>query len=251
VNADARKPASSPVNPDARMSLRDHLAELRSRMFKSAIGIALGIVVGVLVHKRVLDFLVDPYQKATNDPTRTLKTINPTDNVTVVIKLISYLGLFFGSPVWLFQVWRFITPALNPKEKRYAIPFVVSSILLFMFGAWMAIFTLPQALKFFEEIGGSAFESSYSPGNYIGLVIFLVIAFGVCFEFPVVLVALQLAGIVGSRTLLRGWRYAIVLVVVLAAVVTPSQDPYTLMFMAVPMWVFYFGAIAIGRALKK
>jgi sec-independent protein translocase protein TatC len=245
-------PASSKVtNPEARMSLRDHLVELRSRMFKSAVAVALGMVVGALTYRRLLEFMIGPYRDATGDPKATLLVINPTDNVTVVIKLITYIGIFVASPVWLMQIWRFITPALHPKEKRYAIPFIVASIALFAFGAWIAVFTMPQALKFFEEIGGDAFKSGYSPSNYINLYTFVVLAFGVCFEFPIVLVALQLANLLSSKTLIKGWRYAIVLVVAIAAVATPSQDPYTLMFMAVPMWVFYFGAIGIGKLFKK
>jgi sec-independent protein translocase protein TatC len=243
--------AAKVTNPEARMSLRDHLAELRSRMFKSAVAIALGMVIGGLTYKNLLQFMLEPYRDATGDPEATLQVINPTDNVTVVIKLVTYIGIFLASPVWLMQIWRFITPALHPKEKRYAIPFIVSSILLFVFGAWIAVFTMPQALKFFERIGGDAFQSSYAPSNYINLYTFIVLAFGVCFEFPVVLVALQLANLLSSATLLKGWRYAIVIVVVVAAVATPSQDPYTLMFMAVPMWIFYFGAIGVGKLFKK
>jgi sec-independent protein translocase protein TatC len=246
MNTDNRQPAA-----EGRMSLRDHLAELRTRMFKSVLGLTFGVIASSFMYKRVLSFLIEPYRLATKNPDVTLKVINPTDNVTVVIKLVTYLAIFVSSPVWLFQIWRFITPALHKKEKRYAIPFVISSILLFVFGGAIAMWTMPAALKFFEQIGGNEFESFYSPENYVRLVILIIIAFGVCFEFPVVLVALQLAGAVTSKTLLKGWRYAIVIVAFIAAVATPSQDPFSLMAMAIPMWIFYFGAIGIGKALKK
>lgn len=233
------------------MTLRGHLVELRQRMFKAAVGLVVGCVLAVIALNRVIDFMVGPYRDATGDPTRTLKTFTPTEGITIKIKLITYLGLFFASPVWLYQLWRFIAPALHRKEKRYAIPFVFGSLLLFIFGAFMAVITMPQAMKFFESVNGADFESFYSPGNYISLYTLIVLAFGICFEFPVVLVALQLAGAVSSKQLLKGWRYAIVIVAVIAAVATPSQDPFTLFAMAGPMWLFYFGAIGIGKVLKK
>jgi sec-independent protein translocase protein TatC len=236
---------------EARMTLRDHISELRSRMFKSAIGVLVGAGFAIFLLDRIIDFMVGPYRKATGDPDRTLKILSPTEGITIKIKLITYIGLFLGSPVWLYQIWRFIAPALHRKEKRYAIPFVVASMLLFIFGGFLAILTMPQAMKFFDSINGDDFESFYSPGNYISLYALIVLAFGICFEFPVVLVALQLAGAVTSKTLLKGWRYAIVIVAVIAAVATPSQDPYTLFAMAFPMWVFYFGAIGIGKLFKK
>jgi sec-independent protein translocase protein TatC len=236
---------------EARMTLRDHISELRSRMFKSALGVVVGCILGVFLLERIIDFMVAPYREATGDPDRTLKILSPTEGVTIKIKLITYIGLFLGSPVWLYQIWRFIAPALHRREKRYAIPFVFASMALFTFGGFVAVLTMPQAMKFFDAINGEDFESFYSPGNYISLYALIVLAFGICFEFPVVLVALQLAGAVTSKSLLKGWRYAIVIVAVIAAVATPSQDPYTLFAMAGPMWVFYFGAIAVGKAFKK
>jgi sec-independent protein translocase protein TatC len=247
-----KKRPSDPMAPEARMSLRDHLVELRKRLFVSAICIAIGLsLVASIGYQPIIDILLEPYRDVTGDPEKLLTIIDPTEGFTTRIKVGTYGGLFLASPVWLFQIWRFITPALTKKEKRYAIPFIVSSILLFAFGAAIAFYTLPQALKFLVTIGGTSTETLFSPAKYIGLVVVLIVAFGVCFEFPVVLVALQLAGAVSSKQLLKGWRYAIVIVVVIAAVATPSQDPVTLMFMAVPMWIFYFGAIGIGKLMKK
>jgi sec-independent protein translocase protein TatC len=248
----AKKRVTDPMAPEARMSLRDHLVELRKRMFVSAIFIAIGVAFMASVgYQPVIDLLLQPYRDVTGDPNKLLTIINPTEGVTTRLKVGTYGGLFLSSPVWLFHIWRFITPALTKKEKRYAIPFIVASILLFASGAAIAVYTLPQALKFLVKIGGTSTETLFSPAGYIGLVVVIIVAFGVCFEFPVVLVALQLAGAVSSKQLLKGWRYAIVIVVIIAAVATPSQDPYTLMFMAVPMWIFYFGAIGIGKLMKK
>lgn len=241
------------VDPDeGKMPLREHLVELRKRMFISALAIAIGTFVGVLVlYPYILDILLVPYRKATRDPDRLLVVINPTDAITTRLKVGTYCGLFLSSPVWLLQIWRFITPGLKKNEKRYAVPFIVASMLLFLLGAGIAYYTLPKALEFMVTFAGRGTESLYSPAGYLGFVVLVIAAFGVCFEFPVILVALQLAGIVKSSALLKGWRYAIVIVIVIAAIATPSQDPYTLFFMAGPMWAFYFIAIGIGKMLKK
>ncbi len=236
---------------DDRMPLREHLVELRKRMFISALAIAVGAILGVALYNNVLDFLIGPYREATKNPTATLKVINPTDGITTRLKVGTYVGLFLSSPIWLLQIWRFITPGLKKNERRYAIPFILSSIMLFLLGAAIAIVTLPKAIEFLVTFAGRDTEAFYSPAGYLGFVVLVIAAFGICFEFPVVLVALQLAGIVSSAKLLKGWRYAIVIVIVIAAVATPSQDPYSLFFMAVPMWIFYFAAIGIGKLFKK
>ena len=247
---DASAAAMPPVE-DGRMTLVQHLTELRRRLVISAAAIAVGLVVGFILYDRITDFLVSYYRDAIGDPTKKLIITDPTQGFTTRFKVATYTGLYVASPVWLFQIWRFITPGLSKKEKRYAIPFIISSMLLFMFGAVIAILTLPQALKFLVNISGRNIETFFTPSGYLGLVVIMVVAFGVCFEFPVVLVALQMAGVMSSRALLKQWRVAIVVVVVIAAVATPSQDPYSLFAMALPMWVFYFAAIGIGRLAGK
>lgn len=236
---------------DTRMTLVEHLDELRKRMFKASLAVVIGTVVVFSQYNLILDFLTRFYRDATGDPNKTLTIVDLTGSFGVRLKVAGYGGLYLSSPVWLYQAWKFITPGLRKKERQYAIPFVVSSVLLFTMGGAVALLTLPQALKFLITFAGKDLEPLLEPKGYIGLVILMILAFGVCFEFPVVLVALQLAGIMSSRQLLRGWRYAVVIVVVIAAVATPSQDPFSLMAMAVPMWILYFVAIGIGKLAKK
>jgi sec-independent protein translocase protein TatC len=243
--------AAVEADRDQRMTLIEHLSELRSRMFKASLAVAIGTIVVFAQYNRILDFLTRFYREATGDPTKTLSIIDLTGSFGIRLKVAGYGGLYLSSPVWLYQAWKFITPGLKKKERQYAIPFVVSSVVLFTLGGAVALLTLPQALKFLITYAGGDLQPLLEPKGYIGLVILMIVAFGVCFEFPVVLVALQLAGIMSSRTLLRGWRYAVVIVVVIAAVATPSQDPFSLMAMAIPMWLLYFVAIGIGKLAKK
>ena len=161
-----------------------------------------------------------------------------------------WAGLFFASPVVLWQVWRFVTPGLHPKEKRYAIPFIVSSILLFSLGGLVAMLTFPQALHFLIYVGGNSLRTFFSPSKYLRLIMLMILAFGIAFEFPVVLVSLEVAGVLTSAKL-RSWRrWAFLSIFVVAAVITPSADPFSMFAMAVPMYVFYEGAIVVGRLLK-
>jgi sec-independent protein translocase protein TatC len=148
-------------------------------------------------------------------------------------------------------MWRFITPGLNPKEKRYAIPFVLTSILLFVLGGLVALLTLEPALDFLLNIGGSDLKALLTADRYISLVALMIVAFGLAFEFPVVLMFLLLARVITTQQLRQWRRWALVAIVVFAAVITPSQDPYSLFAMAVPMYVFYEGVIIIGRLLKR
>jgi len=142
-------------------------------------------------------------------------------------------------------------PGLNPKEKKYAIPFVLSSIVLFIMGGIVALLTLEPALDFLLNIGGADVKPTLSVDKYISLVSLMIVAFGLSFEFPVVLMFLLLARVLTTQQL-RAWRrYAAVIIVAFAAIITPSQDPYSLFAMAIPMYIFYEGSIIIGRILKR
>jgi len=240
-----------------RMSLGDHLAELRRRLIISVVAVTLGGLLAFLFYNRVLDFLVHPYCQAqkhrhiTSPAGCNLVINDPLEGFTTRLKVSGYLGLFLASPVVLWQLWRFITPGLHRREKKYAIPFVFSSVLLFAAGGAVAILTFPKALDFLIGVSGKNIATFFTPSKYIGLYVLVVAAFGLAFEFPIVLVFLELAGVVPSRKL-RNWRRpAVVVIFVIAAVITPSQDPYSLFAMAIPMCIFYEASILIGRILKK
>jgi sec-independent protein translocase protein TatC len=232
-----------------RMTLVEHLSELRRRLVISAVAVALGAVIGFVLYDQILTFLSGPYHDITHG--QNLIVTDPLEAFATRLKIAAWAGVFFASPIVLWQLWRFITPGLHPKEKRYAIPFIVASVLLFLMGGAVALLTLKPALTFLQSVGGSNLETYYRAGPYLSLVMLMVIAFGVAFEFPILLVFLELAGVVPSQRLRKWRRPALVVIVAVAAVITPSQDPYSLFAMAVPMYLFYEAAILIGRLLKK
>jgi len=239
------------------MTLLEHLAELRHRVIVCAITIFVGAVVVYFLYDHVLAYFLHPYCQILRQNHRsspggcTLYVQDPIDQLTIRIKVAFFGGIGIALPVTLFQLWRFITPGLNPNEKKYAVPFVVSSCILFALGAAVALFTFPLALRFFHAVGGKNIGTIYAPDPYLRLVMLMIVAYGVAFEFPVLLVALQLAGAVTSAKL-RSWRRgAIVVVTLFSAIFTPSSDPVSMFAMAIPMYVFYEGAIVVGRVLKK
>lgn len=233
----------------ARMPLIEHLAELRRRLIVSAIALAVGAVVCFMLYQPILDVLIGPYEDVTGKTT--LFITDPLEGFTTRVKIAAYAGFLLASPVVFWQVWRFITPGLHRREKRYAIPFIICSILLFVAGAAFALLTFERALSFLVSVGGENLETIFSPARYLGLIVLIMVAFGIAFELPVILVFLQLARVLSSQRL-RAWRrWAIVVIVSLAAVITPSQDPYTLFAMAGPMYLLYEIAIVIGRLMKR
>lgn len=233
------------------MPVLEHLAELRRRVFVSILAVTFGAVIVFFFSNQIIEFLVTYYKDATNGDRKALVFTGPADAFLTRLKVATYGGIVLALPVWLYELWRFITPGLNPKEKKYAIPFVLSAIVLFILGAAVAFLTLEPALTFLIHVGGSAQQPLFTADRYLTLVSLMIVAFGVSFEFPVILVFLLLAHVITTAQLRHARRWAIVLIVLFAAVITPSQDPYSLFFMAAPMYIFYEASIVIGRILKR
>jgi sec-independent protein translocase protein TatC len=251
MSLDERRDADGEVLADGRMTLQEHLRELRSRLIKALVAVALGAVVGFLLYERTLDLLQRPYCDVLGDDNCTFLITDPLAGFSIRMKLAGYSGLLFASPVVFWQLWRFITPGLYPREKRFAVPFVAASVLLFTLGAALALYTMPNALQFLVSIGGPDFEHFYEPTRYLSLVTLMMVAFGLAFEFPILLVFLQMAGIL-QPSRLAGWRRgAIVGIFAIVAVITPSGDPITLLTLALPMVLFYEGSILVGRILQR
>ena len=241
---------------DEAMTLTEHLAELRSRIIRAVLAVAAGMIVILAFYDPVLRFLRKPYDRVcqrrpdlvTNCD---LFSLGPLDGFNARLRIALWGGIIVALPVILWQVWRFIVPALHKKEKRYAVPFVLSSMVLFVIGSWFAYITLDKGLEWLIAWSGSDVQQAFQINKYVALVALMVTAFGVGFEFPVLLVFLQLAGAVKPRQLIQGWRIAIVVIIVLAAVITPSGDPITLLLLAVPLIVLYFLSVLIGHLVVR
>ncbi|MDQ2650168.1 MAG: twin-arginine translocase subunit TatC [Actinomycetota bacterium] len=240
---------------DDRMTLMEHLTELRDRIIKIVVAIVLGMVLAFILYPQIFDFLTAPYEDIANEGRSLtggdLLILDPLEGFGVRMKLAGYGGIAFAMPVILWQIWQFVTPGLYPHERKYAIPFVVSALLLFVLGAGLAYYTLPRALEFLVTIGGDNLVTAFSPSKYFTLITYMMLAFGIGFEFPILLVFLQMARIVTVDTLRKGRRYAVVGICVMVAVITPSGDPISMLMLSVPMVFFYEVSIIVGRVLEK
>jgi sec-independent protein translocase protein TatC len=246
-------------DPEGAMTLVEHLEELRRRLFISLGAIALGSVVGWFLYPPLLHLMTSPFcdwvhslPKAQQPPAECrLIFTSPIEPVMLKLKVVAILGLFIALPVVLYQFWAFIVPGLTKRERRMSIPFVVSSLVLFALGALVAYLTLPKALGFLLGFGGSQLTAFLTANAFLSFVLLVALAFGITFEFPIVLVFLIMVGIL-STAKLRAWRRSAILVIAIAAaVITPSQDPYSMLGMMLPMIVFYEAAIIVGRLMKK
>lgn len=247
---------------DGRMTLVEHLTELRSRLIRCIIAVVIGAVICWIFYPQIFQALIDPYCDSLTDETRTatgallgndcrLLQTDPLEGFSIRLMIAGYGGVALAVPVILYQLWRFVAPGLYKHERRYALPFVLVGAALFLLGGALAYWSVPRALEFLNAIGGEDLIQVFSPKPYLSFITKMIIAFGIGFEFPIVLCFLQMVGVVDYSTLARTRRYAIVGIVALVAVITPSGDPFTLMVLSVPMYLFYEFSILYGWLWKK
>jgi len=251
---------NEPGTNDGRMTLIEHLTELRRRVIVSAIFVVTCTVVVFFLYDHILHFLSAPYEHVTRGKTACgatattgckLIATGPLEPFLVRLKVSTYGGIALSVPVVFWQIWRFVTPGLHKHERRYGVGFLIAIVVLFVLGGVVAWFTVEKALEFLLGVGGNSIQPFITADKYLTLVTLMIAAFGVAFEFPVLLVFLLLVRAVNTRQLRNVRRWMIVGIVTFAAVITPSQDPFSLFFMAVPMYLFYEIAIVIGRVMKR
>ncbi|WP_062073140.1 twin-arginine translocase subunit TatC [Demequina sediminicola] len=235
------------------MPLRAHLREFRNRLIYAAIGIAVGSVIGWFVYEPVFEALQAPIISAAQEQDA-LITVNFAGLATALdmkIKVSLFVGVVLSAPWWLYQLWAFVAPGLVKKEKRYTAGFLAAAIPLFAAGIALAWWVYPKAVSIltgFTPEGGSNFLDAQMLMTFT---MRLFLAFGIAFVFPVVMVFLSWAGLVRTKTWLKGWRWAIVIIFIAAAMLTPTPDVVTMMSMAGPMVALYFGAIGVARLGEK
>ncbi|MEE9606574.1 MAG: twin-arginine translocase subunit TatC [Myxococcota bacterium] len=231
---------------DTRLPLTDHLAELRSRLFRLLIAWALGSAAAWSFREPIFAFLLEPALAALGSEGRALQAIAPTEIFFTYLKCAMLAGFFLALPVIFWQLWAFVSPGLYPREKTTILPFVLASTLLFTVGAifgYAAVF--PLVFQFFTGFDSEFVQSAWTMREVFALTTRLFLAFGVAFELPVLVFFLSLAGIVEAPTLLRGTPYAILGVFVLAAILTPP-DWVSQVLLAIPMVVLYLLGVGVA-----
>jgi sec-independent protein translocase protein TatC len=239
------------------MTLFEHLAELRTRVIICIVAVAVTTTLAWFFYNDAVRFMTEPYHNfvahhGSKDITRgNLVTLGPLEGFTTRIKVSAYGGIALASPVLFWELWRFITPGLHKNEKRYVVPFVAAAVVLFAAGVTTSILVFPKALTWLIDVSGSGIVPLFSPARYFTLYVSMCLIFGAVFMYPLVVVFLEISGVVPSATWRRWRRPAIVVICLIAAVITPSSDPFSFLAMAVPMLLFYEGSIIIGRLLRK
>jgi sec-independent protein translocase protein TatC len=237
-------------NKDGRMSLLEHLSEFRKRLVRASLAIVLGMIGGWFSYNKVVNALTAPFchnGASAHQKTCGILYINGVlGPLNLKVEIAILLGLFFSSPIWIYQLWAFIAPGLYKKEKRYSIGFVAAGVPFFAGGAYLGYVLIPAAVKFLLGFTPNNLTNLVKIDEYLNFVLRVIFIFGIAFELPVFLVALNMIGILSGRAILKPWRLAIFGITLFAALVVPTGDPFTMLALAVPMVFFYLLAGALG-----
>lgn len=230
------------------MPLRAHLVELRKRITLAAIGIVLGAIGGWFLYTPVFEAIQAPIMEMAerDDALVTVNFAGLASALDMQLRVSLILGVIISSPWWLYQLWAFVAPGMRKIERRYTIGFMAAAIPLFFGGIAFSWWVLPRAVAILVGFTPEGAANVLDAQMYLTFAMRLVLAFGIAFVFPVLMVALSWAGVVPARVWLRGWRWAIVIIAVGAAVLTPTPDAVTMMLMFVPMTILYFAAIGVS-----
>jgi len=225
------------------MSLMEHLEELRRRIVHSAIYLAVGFFAAWFLHDRLVGFIQAPL----NHIGKSLVMTHPMDALNLDLQVSLLGGAILASPFILFQVWLFIAPGLYQKERRFVVPFMAATVGLFLAGAAFGYFyVLPSAIQILIVGFGHNFTSMVTIEDYSSFFLSVILGLGISFEMPILIFFLALFGIVSPKFLLKNMRYAILAVFVVAAVICPSPDPWTMCIYAIPMLALYLIGIAVA-----
>jgi sec-independent protein translocase protein TatC len=241
-------------NPEGRMTLGDHLRELRRRFLIAAAAVLLGAVLGWVTYPQVYDRLAAPfndYKRAHPESVISLNFGNATAAFSQQVSIAIFVGVLVSSPVWLYQLWAFIVPGLTKKERRISLAFIGAIVPLFLSGCALSYYVLPKVLAVLYGFTPPGASNIQQVSDYFSFVTRFIIAFGGAFLLPVFLVALNAIGILPSATMLRAWRPAVFGIFVLSAIATPTPDAFTMFLLAIPLVVLYFAAIVVSKLIER
>ena len=235
------------------MPLTDHLRELRSRLLKAGIAIALGMVVGWIYYPQLFGWLSAPFesvveQARANGQTVILALTGVADPFVLQVQVAAVAGIILSAPIWLYQLWRFVTPGLRRNEKYWALGFVAAATPLFAAGVLLAYTVLPYGMQILFGFTPAGVENIVSVDRYLSFFIRTILVFGVGFLAPLMIVLLNFAGVLSGARLVSWWRWIIFIVFIFAAIATPTGDPINLLLLAGPILLLVIVAILISLA---
>jgi sec-independent protein translocase protein TatC len=244
-------------NPQGRMPLIEHFAEFRRRLFKSSLFISLFAIGGWVTYDRILELLAKPVCNLRGATSLahcgTLYINGVLGPIDLKFKISIILGVICASPFWLYQLWAFVSPALHKKEKRNSLLLISFAIPFFALGSFIGYRILPLAVKVLLGFTPSNIENLIKFDDYLNFVAQIILVFGIAFELPIFLTALNFAGILSGRAILKPWRFAIFGIMLFAAIFTPTGDPFTMLLLALPLVLLYLlsGGISLLNDRRK
>ena len=232
------------------MPLMEHLRELRSRILKSFIAILIGAIIGWIYYEPIFDFIIAPLKEVAADLdakglTVQLTLTSVTSPFTLQIRISAMAGVVLASPVWIYQIWAFITPGLHKHERRYAYAFLFTAVPLFLAGIGVALWVLPKGLALLIGFTPVGVDNLLPVDTYLSFLVRTMIVFGIGFLVPIFIVGLNLVGILPANAIRRSWRWTILAVFLFGAIATPTGDPLSMMLLAGPMLILILIAFGI------
>ncbi|MEW2072642.1 MULTISPECIES: twin-arginine translocase subunit TatC [unclassified Streptomyces] len=247
-------------DPEGRMPLAEHLRELRNRLVKSLAAIFVATVIAAFFYKHIVEFFTDPILDAVGCEYSFAELAKGTDEnqcarivqngllspFTLALTVSLASGVVLSSPVWLYQLWAFVAPGLHRHEKKFSLAFVAAGFPLFLLGAYFAYWSLPKMASVMLEFAIIGTDNQLPLEDLLQLVMRMVVVFGLSFELPLLLVMLNFGGVLSGKKLAGWWRGMIMGITLFAAIATPSTDPLSMLALAGPIWILYFGATGIA-----
>lgn len=241
----AKRPRAG--NPEKRMSLGEHLVELRRRLTIAAIAILIGAVGGFLLADRVIEYLTLPIKAVADERNIQLAYTTVTEQFDLRFQIAVALSILITSPVWLYQILAFLVPGLTRRERKYTLGFFFTAVPMFLGGGFVGLLIFPHMVELLTGFSSSALATTnLSARPYYDFVVKLVLACGVAFVLPVFLVLLNFLGVISAKAILKGWRVAILVITLFCATATPAADLVSMFILAVPMVLLYFGAAGVA-----
>ena len=236
------------------MSLGEHFRELRNRLLISVVAIAVLATVGWYYYQEIVDVIAAPVQavaRERGDELVALRFQNITEPFATQLKVAIFTGILLASPIWLWQAWAFLLPGLRPREKKIALAYFFVSIPLFLAGAGLASYTFPRLVAILLGFTPEGVGNLPGMAEFLSLVLFFMLAFGLAFLLPVVLVALNQIGILSARNMLRSWRITLFLILIFSAFMTPDPSAWTMLAMAAPVFFLFWCAVGFAFLLER
>jgi sec-independent protein translocase protein TatC len=239
-----------PSNPDGAMTLMEHLREFQTRLFRAVLGILAGSAIAWLFYDKLFRFVEAPFNLVVDEAKAQGKTVvlsvsGVTDAFTLQLQVVVVAGLVLSSPIWLYQLWRFLAPGLHGSERKWAYGFVAAATPLFLMGAAIAYKAMPQLLHLLLGFTPENVANIINVNEYLGFIIQTMLFFGIGCLVPLILVMLNFAGVLSAKRVLKSWRWLVVFCLTFAAIATPTPDPFTMLMVALPFMAIVFVALLV------